>query len=109
MGLKDFSARLRTTDCRIILEQGLKTRTGRCIRSSEPVPNIRASNYVIAPPAVRDSYDFHFVLTDGNNYRFEDDKTKSAAIAAFGHREGAENLGSIYASLWEACRPADIL
>ena len=63
----------------------------------------------IAPPAVRDSYEFHFVLTDGNNYRFEDDKTKSAAIAAFGHREGAKNLGSIYASLWEACRPVGII
>ena len=37
-----------------------------------------------APPDLQESYGFHFVAADQDCYRFERDKTKSSAIAAFG-------------------------
>lgn len=57
----------------------------------------------IASRRVRDLYGFHFVLMDDDCYRFESDKTKSSAIAAFGHKEGAQNLQGIYEYLWDQC------
>lgn len=63
----------------------------------------------IASPSVQSLYDFHFVVMDDDSYRFESDKTKAAAIAAFGHKEGAENLGGIYNYLWDQCSPVDVI
>ena len=63
----------------------------------------------IAPQDVQDQYGFHFALMDGDSYRFEGDKTKASAVAAFGHREGAENLDRIYEYLWNQCEPVDVI
>ena len=63
----------------------------------------------IASQKVQDQYGFHFVLMDNDSYRFERDKTKAAAVAAFGHRKGAENLNGIYEYLWNQCEPVDIV
>lgn len=62
----------------------------------------------IASQDVQDLYGFHFVLMDNDSYRFESDKTKASAVAAFGHRKGAENLSGIYEYLWNQCEPVDI-
>lgn len=51
-------------------------------------------------PESQEIYDFHFLVMDGDSYRFEEDKTKPAAIAAFGDVEGAENLGKIFEDIW---------
>lgn len=52
------------------------------------------------PKAQQERYDFHFVVADGESYRFEPDKSKSAAIVAFGDRKGASNLEGIVGELW---------
>ena len=63
----------------------------------------------IASRAVQELYGFHFIVADDDSYRYEDDKTTAEAIAAFGHREGAENLSGIYNYLWGQCMPVDII
>ena len=45
-------------------------------------------------------YDFHVLVMDDDSYRFESDKTEHAAIAAFGDKDGAMNLGGMYDYLW---------
>lgn len=62
----------------------------------------------VASQRVQSLYDFHFVVADNDSYRFEGDKTKAAAIAAFGHVEGAQNLGGIYEYIWNQCEPVDV-
>lgn len=62
----------------------------------------------VASPPVQRLYDFHFVLADDDSYRFEGDKAKAAAIAAFGHVEGAQNLEGIHEHVWDQCEPVDI-
>lgn len=44
----------------------------------------------------------HFTVMDGDSYRFEEDKTKYSAVAAFGHREGGEHLLSIFDEIWRS-------
>ena len=63
----------------------------------------------IAPEQVQALYGFHFVLMDNDSYRFESDKTKASAVAAFGHGKGAENLDQIYDYLWNLCAPAYVI
>ena len=50
-------------------------------------------------------YKFHFLVADGESYRIEADKSKSSAIVAFGHQEGASNLERIFEVLWNLARP----
>ena len=57
------------------------------------------------PQDMQEHYDFHFIVMDGDSYRFEEDKTKHAAIAAFGDEEGAQNLEKIFTILWERGQP----
>ena len=54
-------------------------------------------------------YGFHFVVVDDDSYRFESDKTKPSAVAAFGHKEGAENLNEIYEYLWDQCERVNVI
>ena len=57
---------------------------------------------------VQDQYGFHLIVTDNDNYRFEIDKTKTPAVAAFGDDAGAGNLVDIYEHLWNQCSPIEI-
>ena len=52
------------------------------------------------PPAVQDTYGFHFVLMDDDSYRFEPDKAKLGAVAAFGDQAGGKHLQSLFSELW---------
>ena len=52
-------------------------------------------------PSVTAKLDYHFLVMDDDSYRFEPDKNKWEAVAVFGDSKGAQNLGSIFASLWE--------
>ena len=45
-------------------------------------------------------YSFHFVVADGESYRIEVDKSRSSAVVAFGHLEGALNLERVFGTLW---------
>ena len=71
--------------------------------------DFRSVDLRIAPQTVQDLYEFHFVLMDDDSYRFESDKTKASAVAAFGHRKGAKNLDRIYEYLWKQCEPVSII
>ena len=53
-------------------------------------------------------YKFHFLVADGESYRIEADKSKSSAIVAFGHQEGALNLERIFETLWDLAVPAPL-
>ena len=103
-----FLATSSTNKLRIILE---KDHAGD--RKMHPffqmcsrMPNVELRR---APEELQERYSFHFIVTDRANYRYEDDKHSAAAIAAFGHNDGAENLASIYDFLWEKCTPIDML
>lgn len=57
----------------------------------------------IVPRRLQEKYKFHFLVADNESYRFEPDKTKSAAIVAFGHAEIANKLERVFATLWRQC------
>lgn len=76
-------------------------------RACSHFPNLEVR---IAPESVQNQYDFHFVVMDGTSYRFEGDKTKPAAVAAFGDEAGAQNLDKIHSLLWDQCQlPASVV
>ena len=52
-------------------------------------------------PAWQDDYDFHFLVMDGDSYRFEPDKTEHSAIAAFGDRKGGESMTKLFQMMWD--------
>ena len=56
------------------------------------------------PEELQKKYEFHFLVADGESYRFEPDKSKSAAIVAFGDTEGAANLENIFNRIWEGSK-----
>lgn len=51
--------------------------------------------------------DYHFTLADDDSYRFEPDKKEWVAVAAFGDRQGAERLRSVFDSLWAMSDPVE--
>ena len=57
----------------------------------------------LATEGVQRRYGFHFIVTDNDNYRFESDKRKPAAVACFGHPEGGKSLRTAYDALWAQC------
>lgn len=50
-------------------------------------------------PSATSELKFHCALMDDDSYRYEGDKTKPAAIAAFGDRDFARTLGAVFAAL----------
>lgn len=54
----------------------------------------------LVPDAVRQRYNFHFTVVDRKSYRFEPDRRKHAAIAAFGDEPVGQNLASIFEQIW---------
>ncbi len=50
-------------------------------------------------------YGCHFVLADGDCYRFEQDKSKVSAVAAFGDREGGEVIAGAFDHVWKDSDP----
>ena len=57
---------------------------------------------------LRDSVKFHMQLMDKDSYRFEADKTKHVAVAAFGDTDTALHLGRIFDYLWDTASKMDI-
>lgn len=55
-------------------------------------------------PEVSRVIKFHLMVADGDCYRFESDKEKVAAIAAWGDDKGGKNLQNIFNSLWNISR-----
>ena len=53
------------------------------------------------PKELQPNYKFHFVVVDQDSYRFEPDREKHEAVAAFGDAEGAQNLKKLFEELWE--------
>lgn len=51
---------------------------------------------------IKDVVPFHLMVADNDCYRFEQDKSKVAAVASWGDVEGGTNLLSIFDSLWSA-------
>ena len=55
----------------------------------------------IVPKSIQERYDFHFLVTDGDSYRFEPDKTDAGAVVAFGNPRNAAHLADIFNTIWE--------
>lgn len=53
------------------------------------------------PEREQSRYKFHFLVADGESYRIKADKTKSSAVVAFGHLQGASNLERLFGILWD--------
>ena len=51
------------------------------------------------PEEIRNRVGHHFIVVDDKSYRYEPDKSKHEAVAAFGDIEGAKNLALIFNSL----------
>lgn len=45
-------------------------------------------------------YNCHFMLADNDCYRFEEDKSKISAVAAFGDSKGSAIIADAFATLW---------
>ena len=60
------------------------------------------------PKELSSLYDFHFLVMDGDSYRFEEDKTKTAAVAAFGEPTGAANMERTFKRIWAAGKPVSL-
>lgn len=52
------------------------------------------------PSELQARYDFHLLVMDGDSFRFEQDKSKHEAIAAFGDSKSAANLESLFQKIW---------
>ena len=55
----------------------------------------------VLPSALSSLIPYHFMVMDNDCYRFEDDKTKHAAVASFGDPVGGKKLASIFEDLWK--------
>ena len=60
------------------------------------------------PENWQEFYEYIFLVMDDDSFRFEEDKTKHAAIAAFGDKEGGHHLTEIFDSLWKAGEPVEV-
>jgi hypothetical protein len=52
------------------------------------------------PATLLEAVKYHFTLTDDDSYRFEPDKNKWEAVAAFGDKPNADRLRSAFESIW---------
>lgn len=59
------------------------------------------------PREIQNRYKFHLIVMDEDSYRFEKDRSEPVAIAAFGDITGAENMKSIFNTLWNVSRPVE--
>lgn len=57
---------------------------------------------------LKDVVKYHFTLVDEDSYRFEPDKSKWEAVAAFGDVASASKLKSIFDSIWGNSRPVSL-
>lgn len=55
----------------------------------------------IVPTNLRDKYKYHFLVMDGDSYRFEPEKDEPTAVAAFGDKETSERMTDIFSVLWD--------
>ena len=53
------------------------------------------------PKQVRINYRCHCAIADGDGYRFEADKSKPFAVAAFGDADGGRVLTEVFSELWK--------
>lgn len=62
--------------------------------------------YVI-PPELSQKIPYHFMTVDNDCFRFEREKNSHAAVAAFGEKETAEHLNSIFDAIVPSCTQLD--
>ena len=51
---------------------------------------------------------FHMIVADQDCYRFESDKKKVSAVAAWGNEETGSHLKNIFETLWKSAKPVKI-
>lgn len=53
------------------------------------------------PTEIQSHYNFHLMTMDGNSYRYEENRERHEAIAAFGDPENTRHLDKLFDELWE--------
>jgi hypothetical protein len=93
---------------RVVLEDNIATLSDghELIREFRKYPESVEFRHMSEP--IREVVKYHFTLADDDSYRFEPDKTKWAAVAAFGDQQGASRLASAFQLIWDASTPAII-
>ena len=97
-----FLAESHRNRVQIILEQDCveDRRLNPFLREISKFENVEMRH---ASEDVKKLYDFHYIVTDNNCYRFEPDRQYAVAVAAFGHEIGGKRLRSLHKELWERC------
>ena len=62
-----------------------------------------------APEGTQKLYNFHYIVTDNDCYRFEPNRKYPVAVAAFGDAVGGQRLRNIHAGLWDQCLDREIV
>ena len=99
---KLFLATSQDNRLRVILENDSERdrRFHPFFRACSHFPNLEVRT---VPTELQQRYGCHFVLVDNDSYRFESDKKRPSAVAAFGDDEGASTLDKAYSLLWGQC------
>lgn len=96
---------------------GERGRTVEIVMEDEPIPgnpfistlgsspNLEIRSQTGAGTIV---YGCHFVLADDDCYRYEEDKSKMSAVAAFGDADGGRILGRAFTDVWRSSEPAKL-
>lgn len=97
-----FLASSHLNRVQIILEQDCieDRRLNPLLREVSKFKNVELR---FASEEVRKLYDFHYIVTDNDCYRFEPDREYAVAVAAFGHSSGGQHLRGLHKDLWERC------
>ena len=57
--------------------------------------------FAVLPADTSEALKYHFMTADDDCYRYEAEKDRHVAVAAFGDTNGATNLAGIFDQLWE--------
>ena len=66
---------------------------------------IRNAEFREVPKEIQGSYKFNLIVSDSSSYRFEGDRDRHEAVAAFGEKSGAKNLQKVFETLWGRSNP----
>ena len=91
---------------RVILREGDLTtlETNPLYRAVKGARNV---SFAALDDETHDAVEVSFMVTDGDSYRFEPDKNKCEAVAAF-NSDSAKTLQSIFERMWKVSKPVNL-
>lgn len=83
---------------RVLLERETYSPTHPLVAAMSARANVQIA---VIPDNVRGALQYHFATADDDCFRFEPEKDKHVAVAAFGDQPATHNLNGIFESIWE--------